>query len=77
MGEFVHAITETVNPKGGGGVRETALFALILVLAVVLEVTGTGISAEMYAIFGSVLGYLVGGNRKRESKQKEEKRKAG
>lgn len=61
-------LEKTINPRKGGGMKETIMFVSLIVAIVVLEIFTQEVNPMMYALLGSMGGYLVGGN---HSKKKE------
>jgi hypothetical protein len=65
---MINALIETINPKGGKGVKESFIFLTLIVAIFALNVLQIPVSEEMkyilYLVGGSMAGYMVGTNKK-------------
>jgi len=70
--QFINAVKETLNPRGGGGVGETIIVLAVIISITVLSLYGREIPPAMMilvsAIGGIIAGYKVGGNTKKIEK---------
>jgi hypothetical protein len=64
----VQALFDTINPKGGNGVRETFIFVFLVCVLVFLSYNNIPVSDELKYVIYAVLGYVVGGNRPKKDK---------
>lgn len=70
------ALVETINPKGGNGMKETIMFFVIIAVLLVLNILQIPVSEELQYSLYTILGYMVGTNvKKLVTKDKEDEDK--
>lgn len=66
----IQALFETINPKGGNGMRETVIFLVIIAVLLVLNILQIPVSKELQYSLYTILGYMVGTNVKKQCEEK-------
>lgn len=72
---MLKALQDTINPKGGKGVMETFIFiimAIIVIGAIILNLTDHAIDPLIQTIATGLMGYIgymVGSNKTNEKKE--------
>jgi hypothetical protein len=66
MSNATRALIETINPKGGNGMKETIVFLVIIAVLLTLNVLRIPVSNELQYALYTILGYMVGTNVKKE-----------
>ena len=66
MCKVLDAVTETMNPKGGHGILETAVIIILVLAYVCFIAQGIAIPPEFVAVISAVTGYLFGRNEPKE-----------
>lgn len=62
---MLDSIKETINPKGGHGLKETLIFLVLFVLIIgvlVLNYLGVEIDHSLTAGLSAIIGWIVGSN---------------
>lgn len=69
----LHALIDTINPKGGNGMYETIIFIIIIAVLLTLNVLQIPVSKELQYALYTILGYMVGTNVKNQVDKKYQK----
>jgi hypothetical protein len=65
----INALFDTINPKGGNGMKETILFLVIITVLLSLNIMQIPVSKELQYALYTILGYMVGTNAKNRKKE--------
>ena len=66
MCKVADAVIETMNPKGGHGILETAVIIILVLAYICFIAQGIVIPPEFMAGISMVMGYLFGRNEPKE-----------
>jgi hypothetical protein len=62
----INALLDTINPKGGNGMKETIIFLIIIAVLLALNIMQIPVSEELQYALYTILGYMVGTNAKKK-----------
>lgn len=73
MTTFFNALIETLNPRGGKGMKETLVFIALLAAFFVLNILQIPASEELKLLLTLGIGYMTGQNVKKQVEKQNQK----